>query len=149
MATHAPAPAHAPGGGHAHHQDPRPVSYWWIRAFYGTVGAVLFSFLLVFLLRAAFGFEPLWDGAVYGGVAGLLGGIGFLWGIGCFDFWLGWAKGADISHEDHSFHGVSNWKQYFRLNTDHKVIGIQYLAMTFFFMLWGGLMALLIRTELA
>lgn len=125
------------------------MSYWWIRAFYGTVGAVLFSFLLVFLLRAAFGFEPLWDGAVYGGVAGLLGGIGFLWGIGCFDFWLGWAKGADISHEDHSFHGVSNWKQYFRLNTDHKVIGIQYLAMTFFFMLWGGLMALLIRTELA
>lgn len=125
------------------------MSYWWIRAFYGTVGAVLFSFLLVFLLRAAFGFEPLWDGAVYGAVAGLLGGIGFLWGIGCFDFWLGWAKGADISHEDHSFHGVSNWKQYFRLNTDHKVIGIQYLAMTFFFMLWGGLMALLIRTELA
>ena len=125
------------------------MSYWWIRAFYGTVGAVLFSFLLVFLLRAAFGFEPLWDGGVYGGVAGLLGGIGFLWGIGCFDFWLGWAKGADISHEDHSFHGVSNWKQYFRLNTDHKVIGIQYLAMTFFFMLWGGLMALLIRTELA
>jgi cytochrome c oxidase subunit I len=149
MATHAPAPAHAPGGSHEIHQDPRPVSYWWIRAAYGTVAGILFSFLLVFLLRAIFGFEPLWDGAVYGGVAGLIGGIGFLWGIGCFDFWLHWAKGGDISHEDHSFHGVTNWKQYFRLNTDHKVIGIQYLAMTLFFMLWGGLMALLIRTELA
>jgi cytochrome c oxidase subunit 1 len=152
MATHAPAPAHAPGGGHGGHethQDPRPVSYWWIRAAYGTVGAILFSFLLVFLLRAGFGFEPLWDGEVYAAVAGLLGGIGFLWGIGCFDFWLYWAKGGDISHEDHSFHGVTNWKQYFRINTDHKVIGVQYLAMTFFFMLWGGLMALLIRTELA
>ena len=152
MATHAPAPAHAPGGGHGgheHHEDPRPVSYWWIRAFYGTVGAVLFSFLLLFLLRSIFGFEPLYDGAVYGGVAGLLGGIGFLWGMGCFDFWLHWSKGGDISKEDHSFHGVSNWKQYFRLNTDHKVIGIQYLAMTLFFMVCGGIMALLIRTELA
>jgi len=51
--------------------------------------------------------------------------------------------------EDHSFHGVSNWKQYFRLNTDHKVIGIQYMAMTLFFMVCGGIMALLIRSELA
>ena len=152
MATHAPAPAHAPGGGHGGHeihQDPRPVSYWWTRAILGTVAGVLFSFLLLFLLRALFGFEPLYDGAVYGGVAGLIGAIGFLWGIGCFDFWLGWAKGKDISEEDHSFHGVTNWKQYFRVNTDHKVIGIQYLGMTLFFMLWGGLMALLIRTELA
>ncbi len=149
MSTHAPAPAHAPGGGHVHHVDPRPLSYWWGRAVYGAVAGVLFAFLLVFLLRTLFGFEPLWEGGVYGGVAGLIGGIGFLWGIGCFDFWLGWAKGADISVEDHSFHGATNWRHYFRLNTDHKVIGIQYLAMTLFFMLWGGLMALLIRTELA
>ncbi len=152
MATHASAPEHAPGGshgGHEHHVDPRPVSYWWARALYGTVAGVAFAFLLLFLLRTLFGFEPLYDGAVYGGVAGLLGGIGFLWGMGCFDFWLHWAKGGDISVEDHSFHGVTNWKQYFRLNTDHKVIGLQYLAMTLFFMLWGGLMALLIRSELA
>ena len=152
MSTHAPAPAHASGGGHGgheHHEDPRSVGYWWRRAALGVVAGVLFAFLLLFLLRALFGFEPLYDGAVYGGVAGLIGAIGFLWGIGCFDFWLGWAKGADISEEDHSFHGVSNWKQYFRVNTDHKVIGLQYLGATLFFMLWGGLMALLIRTELA
>ena len=151
MATHAPAPApaHAPGGGHVHHEDPRSVGYWWTRALLGALGGVLFSFLLVFLLRATFGFEPLWDGAIYGGVAGLVAGVGFLWGIGCFDFWIHWSRGGDITVEDHSFHGVSRWQQYFRLNTDHKVIGIQYLGATLFFMLWGGLMALLIRTELA
>ena len=148
MATHSPAHAPAGPGGHVHHEDPRPVSYWWRRAFVGVIFGVLGSFLLVFLLRALFGMTPLWDGGVMAGVAGLLGGIGFLWGIGCFDTWLSWARGNPLT-EDHSFHGVSNWKQYFRINTDHKVIGIQYLAMTLFFMVCGGIMALLIRTELA
>jgi len=148
MATHAPAHAPAGHGGHAHYEDPRPVSYWWRRAFVGVIFGVLGAFLLVFLLRAIFGMDPLWDGGVMAAVAGLLGGVGFLWGIGCFDTWLSWARGNPL-HEDHSFHGVSNWKQYFRINTDHKVIGIQYLAMTLFFMVCGGIMALLIRTELA
>ena len=28
--------------------------------------------------------------------------------------------------EDHSSHGATSWKDYFRINTDHKVIGVQY-----------------------
>ncbi len=149
MATtaHTPSPP-GHGGGHTHHEDPRSVSYWWRRAFVGAISGVAFSFLLVFLIRALFGMDPLWDGGVMGSVAGLIGPIGFLWGIGCFDTWLSWARG-NPTVEDHSFHGVSNWKQYFRLNTDHKVIGIQYMAATLFFMVIGGIMALLIRTELA
>ncbi len=124
------------------------MSYWWRRAFVGIIAGVLIGWLLTFLLRAIFGMEPLWEDGVMTTTAGLLGGVGFLWGMGCFDTWISWAGGAR-EEEDHSFHGVSNWKQYFRINTDHKVIGIQYLAMTLFFMLCGGLMALLIRTELA
>ena len=46
-------------------------------------------------------------------------------------------------------HGAYSWKDYFRVNTDHKVIGIQYLTTTFFFFLAGGLLALLVRAELA
>ena len=41
-----------------------------------------------------------------------------------------------------------SWRRYFSFNTDHKVIGIQYLLTTFFFFLVGGLMAMLIRAEL-
>jgi cytochrome c oxidase subunit 1 len=41
------------------------------------------------------------------------------------------------------------WRRYFRWNTDHKVIGIQYLVTTFFFFMIGGALAMLIRTELA
>lgn len=42
----------------------------------------------------------------------------------------------------------SNWRAYFRFNTDHKVIGIQYLVTTFVFYLIGGILAELVRTEL-
>jgi len=42
-----------------------------------------------------------------------------------------------------------DWRRYFRFNTDHKVIGVQYMVTTFFFFLIGGALAMLIRTELA
>ncbi|MCU0565100.1 MAG: cytochrome c oxidase subunit I [Oculatellaceae cyanobacterium Prado106] len=41
------------------------------------------------------------------------------------------------------------WWQYFTFNTDHKVIGIQYLVTSFIFYLIGGALATAIRTELA
>jgi cytochrome c oxidase subunit I len=41
------------------------------------------------------------------------------------------------------------WYDYFTFNVDHKVIGIQYLVTTFIFYLFGGLMAVAMRTELA
>jgi cytochrome c oxidase subunit I len=46
-------------------------------------------------------------------------------------------------------HGERRWQDYFTFNTDHKVIGIQYMVMSFFFYLVGGLLAEGIRTELA
>ena len=70
-------------------------------------------------------------------------------GIGCFDYWFRWASGAPTIPEDHSGHGAYSWRDYFRVNTDHKVIGIQYICTTFFFFVAGGLMAMLMRAELA
>jgi cytochrome c oxidase subunit I len=46
-------------------------------------------------------------------------------------------------------HGERRWQDYFTFCTDHKVIGIQYMVMGFFFYLIGGLLAEGIRTELA
>ncbi len=45
-------------------------------------------------------------------------------------------------------HG-QNWREYFSFSTDHKVIGIQYLVTSFVFYLIGGVLAELVRTELA
>ncbi len=42
-----------------------------------------------------------------------------------------------------------NWKKYFSFNTDHKVIGIQYLVTSFIFFLIGGALATGVRIELA
>ena len=45
-------------------------------------------------------------------------------------------------------HGATTWRDYLVFNTDHKVIGIQYLVMTFAYYLIGGLLAMLIRIQL-
>lgn len=45
-------------------------------------------------------------------------------------------------------HHQRQWWEYFTFNTDHKVIGIQYLVTTFIFYCIGGVMADLVRTEL-
>jgi cytochrome c oxidase subunit 1 len=57
---------------------------------------------------------------------------------------------AAAAHAPRGFvrHGAAAWRDYFTFNTDHKVIGIQYLVTTFIFFLVGGLLALLIRYEL-
>lgn len=75
--------------------------------------------------------------------------FGFLWGMGCFDYWLKWAVGAPELPDEHADHGAREWRDYFRFNTDHKVIGIQYVVTTIVFFLIGGLLAMLIRAELA
>jgi cytochrome c oxidase subunit 1 len=83
-------------------------------------------------------------------VAGLVAApLGFLAGIGAFDYWARYCIGSPTVVDDHSGHGAKSWKDYFRVNTDHKVIGVQYLVTTIFFFLAGGLLALLVRAELA
>lgn len=41
-----------------------------------------------------------------------------------------------------------NWKRFFGFNTDAKVIGIQYMVLALFFLLVGGLLAMIMRGEL-
>src|ERR687885_983948 len=105
---------------------------------------------IVVLLRWWGGWHPIWFGSVIVLVAALTAGpIGFLAGIGAFDYWVRYAIGAPTQPEDHSGHGAYSWRDYFRVNTDHKVIGMQYLVTTIAFFLIGGLLAMLVRAELA
>src|SRR4051794_14758159 len=75
--------------------------------------------------------------------------IGFLAGLGTFDYWAAYAIGRPTRPDDHSGHGARSWRDYFKVNTDHKVIGVQYLTLTMFFFVVGGMLALLVRAELA
>jgi cytochrome c oxidase subunit I len=56
---------------------------------------------------------------------------------------------ANTVTSHHGEHKERKWQDYFTFNTDHKVIGIQYLVTAFFFYFIGGAMAEVIRTELA
>ena len=105
---------------------------------------------LVVTLRWMAGWDPVYDWTIIVLVGGLTAApIGFLLGLGAFDYWLYYISGRPTLPEDHSGHGARTWKDYFRVNTDHKVIGVQYTVTVFVFLIVGGFMAMLFRAELA
>jgi cytochrome c oxidase subunit 1 len=83
------------------------------------------------------------------GFIGML--IGWLLGIGAFKYPFTWVLGLkDPDHEEElrlagRDGGVM---RYFRFTTDHKVVGIQYFVTVIIMLCFGGLGAMLIRTEL-
>src|SRR5690348_18497856 len=93
--------------------------------------------------------EPIWQQNTLLTVGWIAGSVAFLVGIGGFDYWARWMVGKPTRAEDHSQHGARSWRDYFRVNTDHKVIGIQYTVTSFFFLLVGGSLAMLMLAELA
>ncbi|HEY3543401.1 MAG TPA: cytochrome c oxidase subunit I [Gaiellaceae bacterium] len=122
----------------------------WIRAawMFCLLGAIGFG--LVVLARWGGGWDPVLDMQPIVLVSLLVAApVGFLAGLGAFDYWTYYALGYPTRAEDHSSHGARSWRDYFRVNTDHKVIGMQYLVTTVIFFLIGGGLAMMIRAELA
>ncbi|MFL5924476.1 MAG: cbb3-type cytochrome c oxidase subunit I, partial [Gaiellaceae bacterium] len=116
----------------------------WVTALFFGIGAGL-----AVLVRWLEGWHPIWDGSVITTIELVTVPIGFLVGLGGFDYWMRYASGAPTVAEDHSGHGARSWRDYFRVNTDHKVIGIQYLVTTIVFFVIAGLLAMFMRAELA
>src|SRR6476620_9944251 len=113
---------------------------------------VVFSFFLSWLIRMLYGHDTyayfIDDNSVLL-ISMIAAPLFFLVGLGAFDYWFYWASGRPTRPEDHSLHGAHSWKDYFRINTDHEVLGIQYTVHSFVFLFLGGLMAMLMRAELA
>ena len=121
----------------------------WTRATMYSLIGVAFCYALSMGARAGFGYDPVLDGEAVLQISLLGVPFFFLVGLGLFDYWGYWMSGKPTLPEDHSGHGAKSWKSYFYPNTDHKVIGIQYTVLSFFFLFVGGLFAMLIRAELA
>jgi cytochrome c oxidase subunit 1 len=124
----------------------------WYRAGLGALLAGSFGFGLVVALRAISHldiFQTEQTGYPHVIVPAILIPFGFLIGLGAFDYWFRWAAGKPTVPEDHSGHGAHSWRDYFKVNTDHKVIGIQYICTTFVFFFIGGFFAMVMRAELA
>src|SRR5579864_1136091 len=128
---------------------PRLRAPGWYRAALFEVLGLGFAFGITVLIRWLQHIHPVLSGDAVTTVALFSVPIFFLVGIGTCDYWLYWASGRMTRPEDHSGHGAYSWRDYFRVNTDHKVIGIQYTVTSFFFLFVGGLLAMLIRVQLA
>jgi cytochrome c oxidase subunit 1 len=151
--TPTPATAATAATPHTDAGPPRPRSRWtgpgWYRAALFTLLAFALAFGIMVAGRAAMHYHPLVSGDAFAILSMLTTPFGFFIGIGAFDYWFYWAAGRPTRPEDHSSHGAHSWRDYFRVNTDHKVIGIQYVVTSFFFLFVGGLLAMLMRAELA
>lgn len=114
-----------------------------VRGLVGTVVGFAFGAGLMTGIRALGGAEP-WDleTAVVGGW--LFGLVGWLLGIGVWEYWVRPWFGRPLARYE-----VTGWRRYFSFDTDHKVIGIQYLVTFLFMFFLAGLFAMLMRTELA
>jgi cytochrome c oxidase subunit 1 len=121
---------------------------WYRAALYDVIGFA-FAVGITVLIRWLMHQHPVVDGRAITIVALLAVPLFFLVGLGSADYWFYWVAGRPTRPEEHSSHGAKTWRDYFRVNTDHKVIGIQYTVTSFFFLLVGGLLAMLIRAQLA
>jgi hypothetical protein len=76
--------------------------------------------------------------------------VGFMAGMGAFVGPIRWMLGRDLTHADAEYMAGKDlgWKRYWKFTTDHKVVGVQYFIMTMIILGFGGLLAMLIRTEL-
>ena len=119
------------------------------RGILAVIPGIGFAYALIIVIRAASGLHHVVDGTAILQVAMISAPFAFLIGLGAFDYWFYWAIGRPTRPEDHSSHGARTWKDYFRVNTDHKVIGVQYVVHSFVYFIIGGLFAMLIRAQLA
>ncbi|MFL5974791.1 MAG: DUF4389 domain-containing protein, partial [Solirubrobacterales bacterium] len=120
-----------------------------LRGAWGLVLGILFSAAIDIPIRALQHYHPVVDSQAILLIALIAAPLFFLVGLGGFDYWFYWTSGRPTRPEDHSGHGARSWKDYFRINTDHKVIGIQYLVTTIVFFVIAGLLAMFMRAELA
>ena len=122
------------------------------RAFLAAALAVVFAAALTWVVRTATGHATythyLSPDAILT-VSLIACPLFFLVGLGAFDYWFYWVSGRPTRAESHANHGAYSWKDYFKVNTDHKVIGVQYVVTSFFFLLVGGMIAMLMRIQLA
>lgn len=76
--------------------------------------------------------------------------IGFMFGIGALIGPFRWLMGKDLTWDEQMYYAGKDLgiKRYFKFTTDHKVVGIQYLVITMLIFFVGGVLAMLIRTNL-
>jgi cytochrome c oxidase subunit 1 len=92
---------------------------------------------------------PAWVAAPVTAVGALFAVVGFLIGVGVFADWWKLALGQKVADHHEPPAGMPRWTRYLSWDPSHKVIGIQYAVTAVLLMLFAGVLALLVRLELA
>ncbi|MEX1071008.1 MAG: cbb3-type cytochrome c oxidase subunit I, partial [Anaerolineales bacterium] len=124
------------------------------RGLIAQIGGTVVGMAFIGAIRALMGLPVFWtpegklqEPVVVGGV--LIGAIAFMVGIGSFNDWFKWARGKETSDDISPDPNKPNWMRFFSVDYDHKVIGIQYGITSILLLGFGGVFAMLFRTELA
>jgi len=119
-----------------------------VRGLIGQAVGTLIGLVLVTLLRAAFGANPAWLPEPAWVAGAIIGGIGFMYGVGSLDDWIKWMRGIPTPLRHGPPPGQPAWTRYFGVDYNHKIIGIQYGVTGLLMLIVGGSFALIFRTEL-
>lgn len=122
-----------------------------VRGVFGQILTGLVSYYLLVAIRTGLGYDT--GGGIYDEPSGILASIismlGFLLFAGVFTDWLGWTVGKDNPLQHGVPSGTPAWTRYLNVDVNHKVIGIQYGIASLVILLFGGLLAIIFRLELA
>lgn len=130
------------------------------RGILGGIIGVLLGLGVTVLIRGAMGLETWATGdakfqagtalGVPFAIAQITGTLGFLVGVGSMTDWLKWSVGkAGSDGHYHPRKNMPEWTRYFGMDTNHKVVGLQYFVLSMLILGVGGFYALGMRTELA
>jgi cytochrome c oxidase subunit 1 len=98
---------------------------------------------IVAIFRVAAGHDP-WERDLNSTIGFIFGFFFWLMGSGMWSVWGREWFGLPTVHPP-----TKGWERYFTFNTDHKVIGVQYLVMLLVVFHLAGFMAMLMRAELS
>ena len=114
----------------------------------GILGFIVFRIAATLVWRGEIWHSPMSNRIITVALIGWV--VGFLAGIGAFNGMFRWFLGKDLTHAEAEYMAGKDLgvKRYFRFTTDHKVVGIQYLVLVMVLFAFGGLLAMLIRTQL-
>jgi cytochrome c oxidase subunit I len=101
---------------------------------------------LMVLVRRSLGL-PSWSADPVITVGILTGVISYLIALGVFNYWARWAVGG--APGETNVPRKRGWERYFSVDTNHKVIGIQYLVMGLSFLPYAVVLQLIGRTHMA
>jgi cytochrome c oxidase subunit 1 len=100
---------------------------------------------MAMLLRYAVGLPP-WSAGPVLAVGIAVGVICYLVALGVFNYWARWTVGAPERERGEPARG---WARYFNVDTNHKVIGVQYFVTGLCFLPFAVTLQLIGRTHMA